>query len=201
MDEANPITRALLSAMVQSREPMALTDPALPDHPIVAVNAAFVALSGYDEAQIVGRNCRFLQGAGTDRATTLRIRQCIAERRGCIEWILNYRQDGTKFWNLLFLSPVVDAAGNLLHYFGNQRDITHGPPAGLPDYVLGKADLNSAGQKAFDALMREMAEATPGAADEAGLALALERAIETGRRLNDATMGLAPADWSPPAGG
>ena len=128
---------------------MVLTDPNLQDHPMIAVNAAFEALTGYPAAETVGRNCRFLQGAETDAATPSRIGRCIAERRGCIEWIVNYRADGTKFWNLLFISPVFDRDGTLLHFFGNQRDITEGPPSDLPDYTLGKADMPRDREMAF----------------------------------------------------
>jgi PAS domain S-box-containing protein len=193
MADGNAVTSSLLAAMAYSREPMSLSDPTLPDHPIIAVNAAFVTLSGYAEQQVVGRNCRFLQAEGTDAATRGRIRRCIAQRRGCIEWILNRRRDGTEFWNLLFLSPVFDGEGNLLHYFGNQRDITAGPPADMPAFRLGMADMRPAAQHAFDALIREMAEAAPGWPEAGGLAASLERAIDTARRLNAVTLDLAPA--------
>ena len=135
---ADPITQGLISAMMACEAPMVLTDPALPDHPMIAVNGAFVAMTGYPEAEIVGRNCRFLQGEGTDAGAVRRLRTCIAERRGCVEWVVNYRRDGTVFWNLLFIVPVFSEDGRLLHYFGNQRDISEGPSAELPDYVLGK---------------------------------------------------------------
>ncbi len=143
MPDPNPLTTALLAAMMHSRQPMVLTDPNLPDHPMIAVNPAFTGMTGYPESETVGRNCRFLQGSGTDRAATSRLHACIAERRGCVEWVLNHRKSGEAFWNLLFISPVFSRDGTLLHYFGNQRDITHGSSdAEAGDHhVLGKADM------------------------------------------------------------
>lgn len=200
MAHSNPITRALLSAIMHSTEPMVLTDPHLPDHPMIAVNPAFEALTGYSMAETVGRNCRFLQGEGTDPETPQRIGRCIAERRGCIEWVVNYRRDGTKFWNLLFISPVFDRDGTLLHFFGNQRDITQGLPSGLPGFSMGKADMPMRGQAEFHALMLGILDALhDGAHDEAARSRELERIVEAARRLNDVTTGLAPAPWAPPA--
>ena len=126
MEASHPTTRALTAAIIHSTEPMVLTDPRLPDHPMVVVNQAFASLTGYAAAQTIGRNCRFLQGEGTDPNTPARIRACLEAQLGCIEWLVNYRSDGTRFWNLLFLSPVFAPDGTLLHYIGNQRDITEG---------------------------------------------------------------------------
>ncbi len=194
MDDTHPITRALIAAIGHSREPMVLTDVRLPDNPMIAVNPAFEALTGYPVAETVGRNCRFLQGAETDPAAPARIRRALAERRGCVEWVVNYRRDGGKFWNLLFISPVFALDGTLLHFFGNQRDITLGPPAGLPNYSLGKADMPDAGAAVFQALMLAFPD-RPG--DDADQARALERTVDAVRQLDAATTRLAPAPWSP----
>ncbi len=196
---AEPITEALIAAIAHSTEPMVLTDPNLPDNPMIAANQAFVTLTGYPQAEVIGRNCRFLQGAGTDPATTARIRACLAEGRGCIEWIVNHRRDGSRFWNLLFLSPVFARDGRLLHYFGNQRDITEGPPITLPDYFIGKADLPEAGRRVFDTVLPELLEAVPAGAP-AGRAL--ENLVEAARKLDEVTVRLSPASWAirPPTG-
>jgi PAS domain S-box-containing protein len=191
------LTRALAAAMAHSPEPMALSDPSLPDNPIVAVNQAFADLTGYTEAETCGRNCRFLQGERTDAKTPPRIRSALALQRGCIEWIVNYRRDGSVFWNLLFLSPVFARDGSLLHYFANQRNITAGPPADLPDYILGKADMPPAGRQIFDDLLLDMLEA-PASAAESGAALT--QLVERARQLNEVTLRLVPTPWSmPPA--
>jgi PAS domain S-box-containing protein len=200
MTEPHRITRALLAAIMHSTEPMVLTDPNLPDHPMIAVNPAFTALTGYAQGQTVGRNCRFLQGAGTDMATTARIRRCLAERRGCIEWVVNYRHDGTRFWNLLFISPVFDRDGTLLHFFGNQRDITDGPPGGLPDYTLGKADMPAHDVAEFHELLLDVLEQDIGADNDAS-ARTLERLVAAARQLNEVTTRLAPPPWTPFAEG
>jgi PAS domain S-box-containing protein len=176
---------------------MVLTDPLAPDHPMIAVNAAFEALTGYGQAETVNRNCRFLQGVDTDPETPRRIRRCIAERIGCVEWVLNYRRDGTKFWNLLFISPIFAADGTLLHFFGNQRDITQGPPPGLADYALGKSVMKLNGQEEFDALLLGLAEAP----NDAAGARTLEQMVAAARRLNEVTTQLEPAPWAPPPGG
>ena len=189
------LTRALTAAIMHSTEPMVLTDPTLPDHPMIAVNAAFEALSGYPKSETVGRNCRFLQGSGTDPSTPARIRSCIAEKRGCIEWIVNYRRDGTLFWNLLFISPVFAKDGTLLHYFGNQRDITEGPPPTLPDYTLGKADMTRLAETEFHALLLGLFDEQP--AGEAS-ARGLESLVEAARQLDRVTTQLAPAPWKMP---
>jgi PAS domain S-box-containing protein len=192
---ADPITQALIAAMAHSTEPMALTDPNLPDNPMIAINQAFTDLSGYRPEEALGRNCRFLQGAGTDAGTPPRIRTCLEQQRGCVEWIVNYRKDGSMFWNLLFLSPVFDRHGNLLHFFGNQRNITEGPPSSLPDYVLGKADMPAEGGRIFDAILLDVLEQT---APGRPASQALEHLIDAARRLDDVTVRLTPARWSPP---
>jgi PAS domain S-box-containing protein len=194
MPAQNPLTTALLAAMMHSTEPMVLSDPTLPDHPMIAVNPAFTAMSLYPPAETLGRNCRFLQGEGTDRRAAARVKHCVSERRGCVEWLLNYRKNGEKFWNLLFISPVFAADGSLLHYFGNQRDITQGPSAELPDYVLGKADMPAPAEAEFHALLLGLLDTAPEVAGRH-----LEMLVEAGRRLNAVTLRLAPARWAMPA--
>ena len=189
------ITQALTAAIMNSPQPMVLTDPNAPDHPMIAVNPAFEAMSLYPAAETVGRNCRFLQGRGTESATAARLRRCIAERRGSVEWLLNYRRDGSQFWNLLFICPIFGPDGSLLHYFGNQRDITEGSPAALPDYTLGKADLPPAAQAEFQAVLRNLVASN---AHASHTARALEELGAAARRLDHLTTRLKPAAWVPP---
>ncbi|MDT7952699.1 MAG: PAS domain-containing protein [Acetobacteraceae bacterium] len=112
------------AAVRATRMPMVITNPRLPDNPIIFCNQAFQLLSGYDRDEIVGRNCRFLQGADTDRATVRRIREAIQDGRDVEAELLNYRKDGTTFWNALYLSPVRDDAGAIRYYFASQLDVT-----------------------------------------------------------------------------
>ncbi len=189
------LTRALTAAIMHSTEPMVLTDATSPEQPMIAINAAFGAMSGYPDSETLGRNCRFLQGPGTDPLTPARIGACIAEKRGCIEWVVNYRRDGTMFWNLLFISPVFARDGTLLHYFGNQRDITEGPPAALPDYTLGRADMPPQGEMEFHALLLGLLGEEPNEEDSARR---LEDLVEAARRFDRVTTQLRPVPWSMP---
>ena len=111
-------------AMAQTRMAVCMTDPHLPDNPIVFVNKAFLNLTGYGMADVLGRNCRFLQGAGTDPEQVQFLRDAITEQKTVVVELLNYRKDGTPFWNALHLGPIYDEAGELLYYFGSQWDVT-----------------------------------------------------------------------------
>jgi PAS domain S-box-containing protein len=111
-------------AMAQTRMAICLCDPHKADMPIVFANRAFRHLTGYDEDEIVGRNCRFLQGPHSDRSSLGRIRTAIAREDVTVVELLNYRKDGTAFWNALHLGPVYDAEGKLVYFFGSQWDVS-----------------------------------------------------------------------------
>lgn len=112
------------AAIETTRMPMLVTDPRQPDNPIVFANRAFISMSGYSAEDVMGRNCRFLQGPETNRDTITEIRQAIEERREVTTEILNYRKDGSTFWNALFVSPVYDEHGNLVYFFASQLDVS-----------------------------------------------------------------------------
>jgi len=112
------------AAVEMTRMPMIVTDPSKPDNPIVFANAAFQIMSGYALDELVGRNCRFLQGPETDRAVVQMVRDAVAAKTDIAVEILNYRKDGSAFWNALFISPVFDADGRLIYFFGSQLDVT-----------------------------------------------------------------------------
>ncbi len=112
------------AAVEMTRMPMLITDPRQDDNPIVFANGAFTDLTGYSEEQILGRNCRFLQGPDTDRATVAELRRAVDEERAVAVDILNYKADGTPFWNALFFGPIFDQDGKLLYFFASQMDIT-----------------------------------------------------------------------------
>lgn len=183
------ITDALLLAIAHSTEPMALSDPRLPDHPIIAVNAAFEAMSGYTAAEIVGRNCRMLQGPGTDAESARKLGRVIAEGDGCVEWIVNHRKDGTAYWNLLFMSPVRDPKGNIIHYFANQHDITKGLPDRFSEVNFGRAHMPTQVAAEFQRLVEEITAAGATGADGAR---ELERVTAAARRLSVVGSELAP---------
>jgi PAS domain S-box-containing protein len=112
------------AAVRATRMPMVITNPRLPDNPIIFVNNSFCRLSGYDRDEIVGRNCRFLQGPETDPAAVARIRAAIAVPQAIEIDIRNHRKDGTTFWNRLLMAPVNDANGRLAYFFASQLDVT-----------------------------------------------------------------------------
>jgi PAS domain S-box-containing protein len=112
------------AAIEMTRMPMILADPRQDDCPIVFANNAFLDLTGYETSEIVGRNCRFLQGAGTDPAAVRQLREAIEERRAIALEILNYKRDGTPFWNGIFMGPVFDPDGELIYFFASQLDVS-----------------------------------------------------------------------------
>jgi diguanylate cyclase (GGDEF)-like protein/PAS domain S-box-containing protein len=99
-------------------------DATHPDQPVVRVNPAFLAMTGYAEGEVLGRNCRFLQGPDTDAATIAQISAGIREGVPVRCELLNYRKDGTPFWNHLAISPVRDADGRITAFAGMLTDIT-----------------------------------------------------------------------------
>ena len=104
--------------------PMIVTDPRQTDNPIVFANHAFLTMTGYSPDEIVGTNCRFLQGADTDPTTVAEIRRAIEAREEIATEILNYRKDGYSFWNALFIAPVYDDDGQLVYFFASQLDVS-----------------------------------------------------------------------------
>ena len=104
---------------------MLITDPAQPDNPITYVNNSIQQMTGYTNEEMIGQNCRFLQGEETDPASTKKIREAIAQEKSVTVTLKNYRKDGSSFWNELTLSPVQDAAGNTVNFVGIQLDVSH----------------------------------------------------------------------------
>lgn len=124
--DAFPAASGLLfeQAMAQTRMAVTLSDPRLPDMPLIFVNRAFRALTGYEEEEVLGLNCRFLQGPRTDPRAVARIREGLRTQDVVIVELINYRKDGTPFWNALHLGPIYHPNGELLYYFGSQWDVT-----------------------------------------------------------------------------
>ncbi|QDI80383.1 PAS domain-containing protein [Methylorubrum populi] len=112
------------AAVERTRMPMIVTDPRQPDNPIIFANRAFIRMTGYTVDELIGNNCRFLQGPDTDRDTVSDVRDAIREHREFATEILNYRKDGSSFWNALFVSPVFNRSGDLVYFFGSQLDVS-----------------------------------------------------------------------------
>ena len=119
-----PTEETLIGILRTMKLPLVLSDPQQLDNPVVFVNEAFSKLTGYPCEQVLGRNCRFLQGPETALAALKAVRECVRDERELRIELLNYRRDGTSFWNELLLSPIYDEAGRLKHFLGLQRDIT-----------------------------------------------------------------------------
>ncbi len=114
----------LRQSVSSARMAMAITDPRQRDNPIVFVNPAFCEMTGFAVADVLGRNCRFLQGAETDPAARAAIKEALSEERDIEIDLLNYRRNGEPFYNRLFISPVFDEQKRLVHYFASQLDVS-----------------------------------------------------------------------------
>ncbi|KAF8671387.1 hypothetical protein HU200_050101 [Digitaria exilis] len=134
--------RAALSAFQQT---FVVSDATRPDHPILYASAGFFNMTGYSSNEVVGRNCRFLQGSGTDPAEIANIRQALAAGSNYCGRLLNYKKDGTPFWNLLTIAPIKDEDGRVLKFIGMQVEVskyTEGDkdtairPNGLPESLI-----------------------------------------------------------------
>ncbi|XP_024396813.1 protein TWIN LOV 1 [Physcomitrium patens] len=110
-------------ALGQHEYNFVLSDPRLPDHPIVFASEGFLRMSRYERDEVVGRNCRFLQGPDTDRRTVVEIRDAIREERACQVLILNYTKYKEPFWNLFHMAPIFSSDGQVIHYVGVQTPI------------------------------------------------------------------------------
>ncbi|WCP70473.1 PAS domain-containing protein [Sphingomonas hankookensis] len=102
-DDSNSI---FFAAVKTTRMPMIVTDPNLPDNPIVFADPAFMNMTGYGWEELIGTNCRLLQGLDTDPDTISELRRLIEQQRETAVEILNYKKNGAAFWNALFISPV-----------------------------------------------------------------------------------------------
>jgi two-component system, NarL family, sensor histidine kinase UhpB len=116
--------RLLERAVNASTNSIVITDPNLPDVPLVYVNPAFEETTGYAAGEALGRNCRFLQGEDRDQPALAELRSAVSEGRQCTVVLKNYRKDGTLFWNELSIYPVRDEEGRLINFLGIQNDVT-----------------------------------------------------------------------------
>ena len=103
--------------------PSVISDPRLPDNPIVACNSAFCDLTGYSTEEVIGRNCRFLSGLGTEPWLTEEIRRGVREHRPVLVEILNYKRNGQPFRNAVLVAPIYDEHDALLYFLGTQVEI------------------------------------------------------------------------------
>ncbi len=116
--------RLLEATAAANIDGVTISDARKPDYPLVYVNPGFERMTGYRAEEILGHNCRFLQGDDRDEAVLDEIREALQNEQPCRVTLRNYRKDGTLFWNELTIYPLRDEAGLLTHYVGIQRDVT-----------------------------------------------------------------------------
>lgn len=135
-------------AMEETPVDITITDPALDDNPLVYVNDAFERITGYDRDDIVGKNCRFLQGPDSDPEAVAAMRAAIDAEEPVTVELLNYRADGERFWNEVTIFPLRDADGDVTQFAGFQNDVTARKEAQLEvrrrldelDHLVGRID-------------------------------------------------------------
>ncbi len=125
VNSINNLTDPLLKRTFEaSRSPLIVTDNLRLDNPIIYSNQAFLDLCGYDLDEVIGRNCRFLQGDDSDEEAVATLREAVEQGTDARVTLKNYRKDGVPFWNDLIMSPIKDDAGKVTHFVGMQLDIT-----------------------------------------------------------------------------
>nr|AML78042.1 putative LOV domain-containing protein [Metasequoia glyptostroboides] len=139
------VSKDLKDALSTLQQTFVVSDATKPDFPIVYASAGFFNMTGYTPKQVIGRNCRFLQGAETDHKEVSRIREALSTGKTYCGRLLNYKKDGTPFWNLLTVTPIKDENGKIIKYIGMQVEVskyTEGSkdrmlrPNGLPESLI-----------------------------------------------------------------
>lgn len=153
------LPRTMIRAVAAAGQSISIADYSAPDQPLVYVNQAFEKLTGYLAAEILGRNCRFLQGptnSGLQPTAVTQLRTAITAGQEIRTVLRNYRKDGTSFWNEVHLSAVRDATGQITHYVGYQTDVServhrelqlehlafHDARTNLPNHAAAAAHLH-----------------------------------------------------------
>nr|AML78047.1 putative LOV domain-containing protein [Cercidiphyllum japonicum] len=149
------VSEDIKDALSTFQQTFVVSDATKPDFPILYASAGFFKMTGYTSKEVIGRNCRFLQGAGTDPEDVAKIRETLQAGSSYCGRLLNYKKDGTPFWNLLTISPIKDDNGKVLKFIGMQVEVskhTEGSkdktvrPNGLPESLIR-----------YDARQKEMA--------------------------------------------
>lgn len=117
-------SEVLRQAIACARDGVSISDARRSDMPLIYVNPAFEQMTGFSASEVLGRNCRFLQGVHTQQPELATLRDALATAESCIVTLRNYRKDGVLFYNELSMSPIHDAHGEITHYIGIQKDVT-----------------------------------------------------------------------------
>ena len=166
-------------AIAAAANGIVIADARLPDAPLIYTNESFLQMTGYPREEVIGRNCRFLQGPETNPEAVLELHEAIHQGRKCQVQILNYRKDGTSFWNEVTVSPVHDAQGAVTHFVGIQTDTTARQMAEGEQTKLLELATRQAAQMA--AVIEQM---------PAGVYLGTEDGISLSNRLGRQMLGL-----------
>jgi PAS domain S-box-containing protein len=111
-------------ALAATQNGVVITDARQEDHPIAYVNPAFLKITGYTQAEVIGKNCRLLNQKAREQTALHEVRRAIAAGEACTVLLRNHRKDGEAFWNQLSIAPVEDATGKLTHFVGVMIDVT-----------------------------------------------------------------------------
>nr|AML77380.1 putative LOV domain-containing protein [Euploca racemosa] len=139
------VSEDLKDALSTFQQTFVVSDATKPDYPIMYASAGFFRMTGYTPKEVIGRNCRFMQGADTDPEDVAKIREALQAGTSYCGRLLNYKKDGTPFWNLLTITPIKDETGKTLKYIGMQVEVskhTEGfkdkmiRPNGLPESLI-----------------------------------------------------------------
>ncbi|CAI7880731.1 unnamed protein product [Closterium sp. NIES-54] len=148
----------LKDALTAFQQTFVMCDATKPDNPIMFASEGFYQMTGYTSQETIGKNCRFLQGAETDKAEIAKLRAAVAAGESWCGRLLNYKKDGSPFWNLLTVSPVKDDNGTVVKFIGMQVEVTK--------YTEGAKDKETRPNALpvslikYDARQREEAEST-----------------------------------------
>jgi PAS domain S-box-containing protein len=140
LDLINGQSPPVTSGLDGSLSGIIITDFLQPDNPIIYCNKAFEQLTGYSREEILGKNCRFLQGDDRNQKGRYALKKAVLSGQECHVELVNYRKDGTLFWNELFIAPIRDGSGAITHYIGIQNNITERKLQGI---MLKLQDLQS----------------------------------------------------------
>ena len=161
----------LVTAINSAAIGVTISDATQPDNPLIFVNPAFTALTGYRAEDVLGKNCRFLQGRDTDPDTVDKIRQAIKAERSITVELINYHKDGTSFWNELSINPIFDDQGDLTNFVGVQADITSRKQADIErDQLLAETQILYKERTQAEQTLRENEERLSEALETAKLA-------------------------------
>mmetsp|Transcript_47603 Transcript_47603/g.107987 ORF Transcript_47603/g.107987 Transcript_47603/m.107987 type:complete len:178 (-) Transcript_47603:279-812(-) len=116
-------THLSFESLLSSQRQFTVSDPSLPDNPIVFASPGFLEMTGYQLSDVLGRNCRFLQGPGTDQRSVNKIREGVSKGEDTSVCLLNYKADGTQFWNHFFVAALRNSEGEIVNYVGVQCEI------------------------------------------------------------------------------